>query len=217
VLALWRLCPTCGQSQAADPAAATAPLLPRGITLRRLLVAAAPALTVTLLLMTASENVFVVYGAWLESEFGLAVGAIGVISIMISLAELAAEGTSAGIVDRLGKRRAVLYGLSLNLLTYLALPLLANNLAGAITGVTLMILAFEFSIVSLIPLVTEVVPEARGTVVALNVAIMSLGRIIATFTAPRLWASGGLPANALVSAFIVGLALVVLWFGVRQD
>jgi predicted MFS family arabinose efflux permease len=181
-----------------------------------MLIAAAPALTVTLLMMTASENVFVVYGAWLETEFGLAVGAIGVISIVISLAELAAEGTSAGIVDRLGKRRAVLGGLSFNLLTYLVLPLLASSLAGAITGVTLMILAFEFSIVSLIPLVTEVVPEARGTVVALNVATMSLGRIVATLIAPRLWASGGLTANAYMSAGIVTLALAVLWFGVRE-
>jgi len=217
VLVLWRVCPTCGRSPQHAPSASAAPRFSiRNLAWLRILLPALPALTVTLLLMTASENVFVVYGAWLESEFGLAVGAIGVISIVISLAELAAEGTSAGIVDRLGKRRSVLGGLVFSLLTYLVLPRLAVNLTGAIAGVTLMILAFEFSIVSLVPLVTEVVPAARGTVVALNVAAMSLGRIIATLMSTRLWSSGGLSANARVSAAIMLAALAVLIFAVRE-
>jgi predicted MFS family arabinose efflux permease len=39
----------------------------------------APALAVNCLLVAANENVFVVYGAWLESRFGLAVTAIGLV------------------------------------------------------------------------------------------------------------------------------------------
>ena len=92
------------------------------------------ALAISMLLVMANENVFIVYGAWMEDQFGLAVSALGVASIVISLAELVAESSSAGLVDRLGKRRAVLGGLLLNVLAYLLLPRIAGTLAGALAG-----------------------------------------------------------------------------------
>ena len=60
-------------------------------------------LAVSVLVVTANENLFMVYGAWFESRFGLPVATLGMVSIVISLAELAAAGASAGIVDRVGK------------------------------------------------------------------------------------------------------------------
>lgn len=174
------------------------------------------ALLVTCLLMAASDNVFVVYGAWFETQFRLPVVTLGLVSVVISVAELVAEGSSAGLADRIGKRRAVLAGMVLNALTYLLLPQLARGLSSALLGIALMILTFEFSIVCLIPLVSELAPAARGTVMALNVAAISLGRMISSLTGPRLWTHGGLAANALVSAGIVLLAAVILWRGVRE-
>ena len=122
----------------------------------------------------------------------------------------------AGLVDRLGKRRAVLGGFILLLLALLLLPRLSGTLATALGGMALFICTFEFALVSLVPLVSEIVPSARGSVLALNVAAMSVGRIIATLTAPRLWAAGGLPANALASAAMLAVGIVVLWRVVRE-
>lgn len=212
LVALWRLCPKCGASppQVAQPAAA----VPWLAVLR----ASLPVLTVAMLLVMALENVFVVYGAWLESEFGLAVTAIGLVSIVLSVAEMVAEGVSAGLVDRLGKRRAVLGGFVLFLLSLLLLPrLAAGTLVAALGGMALLILAFEFTIVSFVPLVSEVMPSARGAVLSLNVAAMAVGRIIATLTAPRLWSAGGLAANAWASAVMLALGIVVLWRVVREQ
>jgi hypothetical protein len=48
---------------------------------------------------------------------------------------LLAVRSLVGRVDRLGKRRAVLGGLTLHLLSYLLLPRLAGTLGGAVTGV----------------------------------------------------------------------------------
>jgi predicted MFS family arabinose efflux permease len=174
------------------------------------------ALAVPFLLVLANENVFVVYGTWLETQFGLTVTALGIASLVISVAELIGEGAAAGLVDRLGKRRAVLGGLLLSVLSYLLLPRLAGVLGTALVGVFLMFLTFEFSIVGLLPLVSELAPEARGAVLALNVAVMSLGRLISSLLAPRLWAAGGLPLNALVSAGAVLVAALILWRGVRE-
>ncbi len=204
--ATWLLCPDCGQRHAS---ASTR----REIAVTR---PAAFALLVTCLLMVASDNVFVVYGAWFEAEFRLPVVTLGLVSAVISVAELVAEASSAGLTDRIGKRRAVLAGMLLNALAYLLLPQLARSLPGALLGVALMILTFEFSIVSLIPLVSELAPAARGTVMALNVAAISLGRMISSLIGPRLWTHGGLSANAAVSAGVVVLAGLLLWRGVRE-
>jgi predicted MFS family arabinose efflux permease len=183
--------------------------------LRQLLPAAAP-LAVTGLLMFASDNVFIVYGALLESRFGLAVSAVGLASSVIAVAELIAEGSAASIVDRLGKRRVVLGGLLLNFVAYLLLPRLAGSLVGALGGVALMILAFEFSVVSLLPLVSEAAPEARGTVMALNTAAMAAARVVSSLTGPRLWAAGGLAFNASVSAAVIVFATAIVWWKIRE-
>jgi predicted MFS family arabinose efflux permease len=214
LLASWRLCRDCGRGPANGSAARPAARpwrLPAWLTPAVLLV-----LTVSFLVILANELVFIVYGAWLETNFGLSVVAVGVASLVISLAELLAETVSAGTVDRLGKRRAVLGGLILHLLSYLLLPRLAGTLGGALTGVFLMFLTFEFTVVAIIPLVSELAPEARGTVLALNLAVMALGRVIGALLGPRLWTAGGLATNALLSAGLLGVALLIWWLGVRE-
>jgi predicted MFS family arabinose efflux permease len=206
LLATWMLCPQFGRSL-------TGHRPPFRIQVTKPAIAA---LLVACLLMVANENVFVVYGAWMESQFGLAIAALGLVSIVIAVAELAAETSSAGLVDRLGKRRAVLGGLELGAIAYLLLPPLARSLPGALLGITLVVLTFEFTIVSMLPLVSELAPDARGTLLAVNVAAMSFGRMVGSLSGPRLWAQWGLWANALVSAGVVLVALLILWIGVRE-
>jgi predicted MFS family arabinose efflux permease len=206
LLGTWLLCPQCGRRPAGDHQ-------PHRIRITR---PAMMALLVSCLLMLANENIFVVYGAWMEGQFGLAIAALGLVSIVIAVAELAAESSSAGLVDRLGKRRAVLGGLALGSISYLLLPLLARNLGSALLGITLIVLTFEFTIVSMLPLVSELAPDARGTLLAINVAAMSLGRMAGSLSGPRLWTHWGLWANSLTSAGVVIVALLVFWVGVRE-
>jgi predicted MFS family arabinose efflux permease len=206
LVATWLLCPQCGRRPSSYRQ-------PHRIRLTR---PAMMALLVSCLLMLANENIFIVYGAWMESQFGLAIAALGLVSIVIAVAELAAEASSAGLVDRLGKRRAVLGGLALGSISYLLLPFLARNLGSALLGITLIVLTFEFTIVSMLPLVSELAPDARGTLLAINVAAMSLGRMTGSLSGPRLWTHWGLWANSLTSAGIVMIALLVLWVGVRE-
>lgn len=170
-------------------------------------------LAVSVLVVTANENLFMVYGAWFESQFGLPVATLGLASIVIAVAELAAAATSAGIVDRVGKRRALLVGLALNALAYLLLPRLAGALGVTLAALVIVALTSEFAIVSALPLVSELAPESRGTVMALNAALMSAGVMIVSVIAPRLWSSGGLALTTAVSAGMVVGAAVLLWLG----
>ena len=105
--------------------------------------------------------------------------------------------------------------MALNAAACLALPLLGRNLAGASAGLFLLYLTFEFTIVSGIPLMTELVPEARATMMASNVGSHSVGRALGALIGPVLFGIG-LVANGVVAAGLDLLALVVLLLFVRE-
>jgi len=144
-------------------------------------------LLVTLSLTFANENIVIVYGAWLEESFSLQVRALGFFSILVGVAELAGELTVAAVVDRLGKRRAILAGLILVGLTYSVLPFCKVSLLNAVTGLSAMFFLFEFTLVSIFPYVSELVPTRRGTLLALNYTCAILGRFLGSLTGPWLW------------------------------
>ena len=169
------------------------------------------------LLTLAVEIPFIVYGAWLETAFGLSLSTLGLASTVVGLAEATAELGTTVITDRLGKRRSVLAGLLGLAAGLVALPYLSRlGLAGALAGVTLLLLNFEFGIVSLMPMTTELAPEARASLVALNVTAWSTSRVVAALIGGWLWQWESIALNAGVGAAcaIVG-AVIVVW-GMRE-
>jgi predicted MFS family arabinose efflux permease len=159
----------------------------------RLVLTSVPALTglvIGVLSSAANEQVNLVFGVWLEDSFGLQIAALGAASAVIGISELCAEGLVAAFVDRLGKPRAIALGLTVNSLAALALPWLGRTEFGALAGLFFFYISFEFTIVSLLPLMTELLPSARATLMACTVAAFSLGRAIGAFLAPRLYTLG---------------------------
>jgi len=153
-------------------------------------VPALAALMMGLCFAAGNEVINLIFGVWLEESFGLQIAALGAASAVIGLSELGGEGLVAVFVDRIGKPRAVALGLTVNCLAALALPLLGRSGTGALVGLFFFYLTFEFTIVSTIPIMTELVPSARATLMAFNVAALSLGRAIGDLLAPRLYAAG---------------------------
>jgi predicted MFS family arabinose efflux permease len=174
------------------------------------------ALAIALLTSTGNETVNIVYGLWLEGSFGLQVVALGAASSVIGVAELSGEGLVATITDRLGKRRAVKIGLLVTASACLALPLLGRTLFGVLFGLFLFYLSFEFTFVSLIPLVTELVPTARATLMAGNLAAAAAGRALGALAGPFLY-NFGIYANATFGATLTLVAGLVLWRWVKVE
>jgi len=164
------------------------------------------AMVLSLAFTSANEVVNVMFGVWMEDSFGLKVAALGVASAIIGFSELGAESLSAGLVDRLGKERSVAIGLGLNALVALGLPWLGRSLLGAEAGLGLFFLSFEFAIVCSLPLMTEVLPSARATLMGMNLAAFALGRALGDLVGPQLY-HFGFWANTLLAA---GLNLVAL-------
>jgi predicted MFS family arabinose efflux permease len=178
----------------------------------RLVLTSLPALTglaIGLSASAANEQVNLIFGVWLEDSFGLQIAALGAASAIIGISELNAEGLVAAFVDRIGKPRAIALGLAVNSLSALVLPILGRTEAGALLGLFFFYISFEFTLVSSIPLMTELLPSARATLMAFNVASLSLGRALGAFIAPRLYELS-FPAVAFGAIFFNLLAFLAV-------
>ena len=177
--------------------------------------AALGALSYSFWISVANDNLFVVYGAWLEKQFGLSIVALGLGTAVIGIAELAGESFTAALADRLGLKRALIGGLAACLICYGILPLLGQTLGMALTGLFFLFLTFEFTIVTGLSLFTELVPASRATMMASYLAMGGVGRVVGALIGGPIWLAGGIFATALVSTAISGLALVSLIWGLR--
>lgn len=161
----------------------------------------------------ANDNLFVVYGAWLEKSFDLSIIAIGMSTSLIGLAELSGETLTAAFADRFGLKRTVNTALTLCLISYGILPFLGLTLPMALTGLFFIFLTFEFAIVTSMSLFTELLPEYRATMMSGFFAAAGMGRIAGALMGGYVWLGGGILATGLVSSSVSGLGLVSLVWG----
>jgi len=164
----------------------------------------------------ANDNFFVVYGAWMEQSFHLTVVALGMTTTIIGGAELLGETLTASLGDRIGLHRSMTIGLVLSTLSYLALPAVQDSLPGALGILFALFLFTEFAIVAALSVSTEVMPDARATMMSGYLAAASLGRVIGALMGGLVWTLGGIAAVGAVSASINGLALVSFLRGMRS-
>jgi len=147
---------------------------------------------------------------WLEDSFGLKLAALGAASAVIGISEISGESIGGIVSDRLGRKRSIMLGMGMMLLISVLLPFLGGSQAAALVGLFFFYLSYEFTFVSTLPFMTELVPEARGTLLGANVACLSLGRMIGNLVAPFVFRLG-FWANSLSAVFFVLVALWSLW------
>ena len=163
----------------------------------------------------ANDNLFVVYGAWLEKSFDLSIIAIGMSTSLIGAAELSGETLTAAFADRFGLKRSVLSALALCLIGYGVLPFLGLALPIALTGLFFIFLTFEFTIVTGMSLFTELLPEYRATMMSGFFAAAGMGRIAGALIGGHVWQTGGIFATGLISSAVSGVGLAVFVWGLR--
>jgi len=138
----------------------------------------------------ANETVNLIFGVWIEDQFGLDFTALTIASVVIGVSELGGEVFSAVWLDAIGKRRVIWIFLGLNSLAALLLPLTNGVLGWAFAGLGFFYISFEIILVSTLTLMSEVVPSARATMIAATVAGFSLGRMLGDLIAPGLYGIG---------------------------
>ncbi len=164
----------------------------------------------------ANDVFFVVYGAWLEKDFGLSVVALGMATTVIGAAELIGEGMTAALADRFGLRRSLMTGAAVSAAIYSLLPLLGGSLAVALSGIFCLFVAVEFTIVVGLSYFTEILPDARATMMSGYFGAASAGRFCGALLGGWAWTLYGMAAIGAATALMSVLGLVLLTWGMRR-
>ena len=175
-----------------------------GVVLKN--VPALAGISIALWASAGNELVNLIFGIWLEDSFGLQIAALAGASAVIGFSELGGEGLAALLTDRIGKPRALTLGLSANAMAAVLLPFIGRTEVGALIGLFLFYITFEYTLVSHIPMISELTPSARATTMAFNVSGHSIGRAIGALLAPFIYKQSGF-------LFVALLAVVFNIFG----
>ena len=169
-----------------------------------------------LLPLVAQEALFIVYGDWMETTFNLSLTGLGLATTLIGLAELSGELTAGWSVDRFGKRPVVAISCVLTAMAFLFIPFSVGSLPTALAALVAVFFTFEIAVVGAIPLLTEMVPEARGVVMSMAFGAMAVGRTIGSVIGPIVWTRAGMLGNSLIAAALMLLAALVLVRWLRE-
>ena len=121
----------------------------------------------------APGGLCVVYGDWMEPTFSLGLTGLGLATTLRGVAELTGELTAGWSVDRFGKRPVVAIGGVLTAVVFLLIPFTVGSLTTALAALVAVFFFFEITVVGALPLLTELVPEARGAVMSMGFGAVS--------------------------------------------
>ena len=167
-------------------------------------------ISIALWASAGNELVNVIFGVWLEDSFGLRIAALAGASAVIGISELSGEGLVAFTTDKLGKPLALGIGLAGNALASILLPFIGQTQTGALIGLFLFYITFEYIMVSHIPLMTELVPSARATMLSLNITGHSIGRALGAFLAAIIYQRFGFVFVALTAVLFNAAGILAL-------
>ncbi|NJM08137.1 MFS transporter, partial [Candidatus Gracilibacteria bacterium] len=163
--------------------------------------------------LLAIELIMVVYASWLARDFGATTAQLGSIFALLGFVEIGGSLGAALFTDRIGKRRAVIGGYLLTAPVDVGPAVYVRQLVALLPVFLLYDICFEFAVVSTFPLLSELLPQARGRVIAIGVATIGLGRVVGSLLGPALFVGIGFTANGVLAALLtlLGVAICARW------
>ncbi|MEL6272608.1 MAG: MFS transporter, partial [Chloroflexota bacterium] len=162
--------------------------------------------------MSAGTLIFVSYADWLERGFDVNLAGLGVTAAMIGVAELIGEFLSGALSDRVNKKWFVLAtGAGIAVMCLLMPHAPSRTLA--LVGLFGYFVFFETTVVSTIPIFSELMPEARTVPLSLLALAVPIGQATGALLAPQLTAMGGFVLVGQAAALIMvvpGISLLAL-------
>ena len=170
-------------------------------------------------IMSSAQNLFVTFGAWLEDEFQFGAARLAVAGFSLGLVELVASVSSSRQTDKWGKERSIAFGAMLVVPAGVLLNLGSHNFTIGIIAVFIYFLGFEFSVVSLLPLATSLVPNSPGTGLGWVLGAGTLGRAVMAIVATHLFESYGVRGPALLGSVfgVIGALLIMRYRSVHSE
>lgn len=148
------------------------------------------------LIVFSGLHLFISYSIWLVDRFAFGPVQLASVVLAFGFIDLCGSGLVSIILDRLGRRAALLLGTGLTALTFLLLgPADRFGLTAALIILFVGRFLFEFTIVSGVITVSEQAPNQRSRVMSLVGFFGTISQMLAGLTGPvafNLWGINGL-------------------------
>ncbi len=172
---------------------------------------AAWAAVIAFALLTGAAQLLVFsHGIWLEDTYRFDPAQIGFAIVTVGVAELFASYASSQLADRIGKRNSLAVGTVI--LTIGLGGLAAVDDPPLAIGLSLLVLAFlgfEFGVVSAIPLLAELDPNARAEVIGRAVGLSIVGRALGSVVAAEVILRQGFRTVMVIGVIVAIITLIV--------
>lgn len=165
-------------------------------------------------LMAASQCVFITFGSWLVDRFGFSAAQLSAVTFGLGVCELVASTSSARKADGWGKEISTAVGAGLMVPAGIVVALGHEHLWIGLPFVVIAIAAFEFAVVSAIPLGTQLIAGSPARGVGLMFAAGTFGRASMSLVATRVYSHFGMTWPPLMTAGF-GLLVIVAMFRLR--
>jgi len=162
-------------------------------------------------LMGSIQALFVTFGSWLKDNFGMTNTGVSIVVFAMGFGELFASLSAARFSDRWGKERAAGLGAGIMIPAALLLAAFHGHLLVGLPLLVIAVAAFEFAVVSFIPLGTEVVPGAPAKGMALMFSLGTFGRALISIPATQLYVRYGMAWPPVLCACLAAGTGAVLW------
>jgi len=166
-------------------------------------------LAITLVWFTAAFGLFTYLGEFFHAAFGLPTDRIALVFMAYGLVGVVATRLGARFIDSIGAKRSVMFGISAFGVAALALAWARASLPLAVINLVLWASGIWFGFPAQQTIVSELVPEARGTVMAFNNSALYLGSTLGPAVAGLVYTLGGFPLLGPWSALIALYALIL--------
>ena len=155
----------------------------------------------------AGLSVFVISGSWLDDAFGIPTSGIGAVAVAFGAVELVSSLASAGVADRVGKLRSTVGGLVVLVAGLGVMVVAGDAIVVGIAGLLVFLLGFEFAFVTSLSLVSESMPDARGTTLAISNAVATIARASGAVASGWLFAAHGIAGTVTLSTVCALVAI----------
>lgn len=162
------------------------------------------------LTLGGNDLFFVTQSTWLKDAMNANESMLGNLFILIGVAELTGSLAVVAFSDRLGKRRSVLASFTITSICLVLMPIFDTNWISTIILLFVFYFMIEYAIVATFPLLSEALPQARGTMMALVSATIGFGRIFSSLSSEWLYQTGQMTLVTVVAAGASMLGLVAL-------
>jgi predicted MFS family arabinose efflux permease len=158
----------------------------------------------------AGLSVFVVSGSWLDDSFGVSTGGIGAVAMLFGATELVSSLGSAAFADRIGKLRTTIGGIVMLFVGLTVMVSADDRLWMGIVGLVVFLFGFELAFVVSLSLVSESMPDARGTTLAVGNAVGTITRASGAVLSGWLYGMHGIGGTGTLAAIAGAVALTSL-------